>query len=116
MAISEAFSGASNIGATEWSMTSNATGVRTEYADGVYQAWVELTDMVAGDILRIRLYETVFVQSPNVQQLVEEWVLCGAQSAGAWASDSFILMHGWDFTLTAVAGTITIHWSIRKVA
>ena len=31
-------------------------------------------------------------------------------------SPSLILMHGWDVTLDALAGTITVLWSIRQVA
>lgn len=116
MAISEAFSGASNVAASEWSVTANAAGVVQQQADGVYQLWCTIDDMVAGDVMRIRLYECVFAGSPNFQQLVEEWTLSGAQSEGAWCSDSFILLHGWDFTLTALSGTITVHWSVRKVA
>jgi hypothetical protein len=33
-----------------------------------------------------------------------------------WVSPSLILLHGWDITLLAVSGTITVNWSIRKVA
>jgi hypothetical protein len=34
-----------------------------------------------------------------------------------WVSPSFILLHGWTFSLEKIAGTDrTITWSVRKVA
>ena len=70
--------------------------------------------MVAGDQLQIRLYEKV--QSSSTQRVVFQAILTGAQSEPIWVSPTFILLHGWDVTLNALAGTITVEWSIRQVA
>lgn len=114
MAITEAFTGTEAISTTEWSMTTDSAGPDAETSDGVFQAFIDVNDMVAGDILQIRLYETC--RSGDTQRLVHEWILQGAQVEPLWVSDSFILMHGWDWTLDALSGTITVNWSIRKVA
>jgi hypothetical protein len=114
VAITEAFSGTEAISTTEHSLTTDTAGPDAETSDGVFQLFLDVSDMVAGDILQIRLYETT--RSGDTQRLVEEWILSGAQAAPGWVSDSFILLHGWDFTLDALAGTITVLWSIRKIA
>lgn len=116
MAISELITGTEAISTTEHSLatdTSYDTG-DAQTTDGVYQVWLDLSDMVAGDELQIRLYEKV--TSSSTQRVVEQWTLVGAQSNPVWVSPSLILMHGWDFTLDAIAGTITVDWSIRQVA
>jgi hypothetical protein len=70
--------------------------------------------MVAGDILQVRLYEKC--RSGDTQGLAKEWILQGAQAEPIFVTESFILLHGWDFTLDALAGTITVLWSIRQVS
>lgn len=114
MAISEAFAGTEAVSTTEHSMTTDTSGPDTETSDGVFQCFCDVSDMVAGDILQIRLYETC--RSGDTQRLAKEWILTGAQAEPLWVSPSFILLHGWDWTLDALAGTITVLWSIRKVA
>lgn len=116
MAITEAFSGTAAIGTTEYSAPSSANFVAGtgQTADGVYQIFLDVSDMVAGDQLQIRVYEKV--RSADTQRIVYESVLSGAQ-ADIWVSPSLILLHGWDVTLDTLAGTsITVNWSIRKVA
>jgi len=114
MAISEAFAGSEAVGTTEHSMTTDTAGPDVETADGVYQVWLDLNDMIAGDQLQIRVYEKV--GSGSTQRIAYESILSGAQSPPLWVSPSLILLHGWDATLDALAGTITVDWSIRKVA
>lgn len=114
MAASEVFSGTHAIDTTEWSLTTDTAGPDAETSDGVHQAFLDVSDMVAGDILQIRLYEKA--RSADTQRLAKEWILSGAQAEPLWVSDAFILLHGWDFTLDALAGTITVLWSIRKAA
>lgn len=114
MAITEAFTGTEAVSTTEHSMTTDTAGPDAEASDGIFQCFLDVSDMVAGDTLQIRLYETC--QSGGTQRLAKEWILTGAQAEPLWVSDSFILLHGWDWTLDALAGTITVLWSIRKVA
>lgn len=114
MAITEAFSGTEAVGTTEHSMTTDTAGPDVETSDGVFQIFLDVSDMIAGDRLQIRIYEKVL--STSTQRIVYEAVLEGAQPQPIWVSPSLVLMHGWDATLDALAGTITCDWSIRKVA
>lgn len=116
MAISEAFAGTAAIGTTEYSAPNAANyDINTPITtDGVYQVFLDVSDMVAGDQLQIRVYEKV--RSGDTQRVVYESILSGAQ-ADIWVSPSLILLHGWDVTLDTLAGTsITVNWSIRQVA
>lgn len=114
MAITETHSGTEAVSTTEWSLTNDSSTIATNTTDGVYQIWLDLSDMVAGDRLQIRVYEKV--RSADTQRIVYEAILAGAQAQPNWVSPSLVLMHGWDATLDALAGTITVTWSIRQVA
>lgn len=114
MASSEAFAGTEAVAGTEWSCTTDTAGPDVETSAGVFQTWLDVSDMVTGDELQIRIYEKV--QSGEAQRIVYQSNLVGPQSPPMWISPSLVLLHGWDVTLKAIAGTITIPWSIRKVA
>ena len=115
MAITEAYSGSAAIGTTEFSAPNNSTTLTPITVDGVYQVFLDVSDMVAGDQLQIRIYEKC-LSSDATNKVIYESVLSGAQ-ADLWVSPSLILLHGWDVTLDTLAGTsITVNWSIRKVA
>lgn len=114
MAITEAYSGTSSIGTTEFSCPNNSTTLTPITVDGVYQVFLDTSDMVAGDQLQIRIYEKC--RSGDTQRVIYESILTGTM-ASTWVSPSLILMHGWDVTLDTLAGgTITVNWSIRQVA
>jgi hypothetical protein len=116
MAITEAFSGTATIGVTEYSAPNNANysagAARTE--DGVYQVFLDTSDMVAGDQLRIRMYEKC--RSVDTTRVIYEAYITGT-SSDTWVSPSLIFLHGWDVSLLTITGTtIVVNWSIRKVA
>lgn len=94
-------------------MTTDTAGPDAQTDDGVYQVFLDVSDMIAGDELQIRVYEKVL--STSTQRVVYEAVLTGPQAEPVWVSPTLILLHGWDVTLDALAGTITIDGSIRKV-
>lgn len=112
MAISEAYEGSSAIGATEFSCPNNSTTLTPITVDGVYQFDFDLSDMVVGDQLHIKIKEKV--RSSGTQRVYHEAILTGVM-APTKIFPSLILMHGWDVTLQALSGTITVEWSIRKV-
>ena len=114
MALSEAFAGSQAVDTTEWSMVTDTAGPDAETSDGVFQLFLDLSDLVTGDELQIRIYEKV--QSTGTQRVIYQSNLIGPQSPPSWVSPSLLLMHGWDMTLDAIAGTITVEWSIRKAA
>jgi len=114
MAIAEVYSGTEAVATTEHSMVNDSSSIAAITTDGVYQIWLDLSDMIAGDQLQIRIYEKC--RSGDTQRVAYQAILTGAQSQPLWVSPSLILMHGWDATLDALAGTITVLWSIRQVA
>jgi hypothetical protein len=122
MAIAEFTTGTKSVDTNEWSMadTSTANGEAFSTAtplttDGIFQLWLDLSDMVAADVLQIRVYEKC--RSGDTQRIAAEWILRDAQSTPIWVSPSLILLHGWDMTADCIAGTsITVNWSIRQVA
>lgn len=115
MAISEIYSGTETVSVTEWSMTTDTAGPDADTTDGVYQVFVDLNALAAGDLFEFKLYEKVL--SSSTQRLVYSATFSGAQAAPVWVSPSFILLHGWDATLKKLSGTDrAIDWSIRKVA
>lgn len=114
MALTELYNGTKAVDTTEWSLTTDSAGPDADVTHGVFQIFLDVSDMVGGDMLQIRLYETC--RSGGTQRLAQEWILTGAQSMPLWVSDSFLLFHGWDITLDALAGTITVLWSIRRVS
>lgn len=114
MAISEAFAGTEAVGVTEHSLTTDTAGPDVETSDGVFQVFLDVSDMITGDELQIRIYEKV--QAADTQRIVYQSNLFGPQSPPIWVSPTLILMHGWDVTLDAISGTVTVTWSIRKVA
>ena len=113
MAITELYAGTEAIAPPEWSLVNDSSTIAATTTDGIVQLFLDVSDMVAGDILQIRFYEKA--RAGDTQRLGREWILVGAEAEGLWISESFIVMHGWDFTLDALAGTITVHWSIRSV-
>lgn len=116
MAISEAFSGTETVGSTnEWSMTTDTAGPDADTSDGIFQAFVDLSALAAGDTFEFRCYEKVL--SASTQRLVYWARFSGVQGSPNWVSPSLVLLHGWDMTLKKIAGTDrSIDWSIRKVA
>jgi hypothetical protein len=118
MAISEAFAGSEAVSTTEWSLPRDASYSAASFQtdDGVYQVFLDLSDMVTGDELQIRVYEKV--QSTDTQRIAYEATLIGPQSPAIFVLPSLVLIHAWDVTLDQIAGTagITVTWSIRKVA
>ena len=121
MAISEFTTGTKAVDPTEWSIADTSTTNGEAYStatplttDGVYQLFLDVSDMIAGDELQIRIYEKC--RSGDTQRIVYQSNLAGAQAQPIWVSPSLILLHGWDMTLDAIAGTITVLWSIRSVA
>jgi hypothetical protein len=113
MAISELYSGTENISTTEHSLTTDTAGPDADTTDGVIQAFIDTFDMISGDQLQVRVYEKC--RAGDTQGVVYEAILTGAQSTPIFVTPALMLMHGWDITLDALAGTITVNWSIRSV-
>jgi hypothetical protein len=115
MAISEAFSGSETVGTTEHSLTTDTAGPDADTTDGIYQIFIDLNAVAAGDVFEFKVYEKVL--SSSTQRLVYSTRFSDVQSAPVWVLPSLVLLHGWDATLKKISGTDrAIDWSIRKVA
>jgi hypothetical protein len=114
MAISAVFEGARAVDTTEWSLTTETSGPDVETSDGVFQLFLDIHDMTIGDELQIRIYEKV--GSGSTQRIVYQQNISGKVGNKLYVFPALILMHGWDMTADAIAGTIDVYWSIRKVA
>jgi len=113
MAITELYSGTEAVSTTEHSITTDTAGPDVDTTDGIFQIFLDVSDMIAGDELQIRIYEKV--RSADTQRICYQTTLMGAQANPIWVSPSLILLHGWDCTLDAISGTITVNWSVRQV-
>lgn len=115
MAITELITGTEAIGVTEWSLATDTSydTADAQTTDGVFQIWLDVSDLIAGDQLQIRIYEKV--RAADTQRIVYQAILTGAQSEPIWVSPSLVMIHGWDATCDALAGTVTVNWSIRQV-
>lgn len=111
----EAFTGAESIGTTEHSLTTDTPGPDTEVTEGVFQPFLDLNSLAAGDIVRLSVYEKC--RTGDSQRLIYSSEFSGAQSSPLWAGPSLLLGVGWDMTLEKIAGTDrTISWRISQVA
>lgn len=116
MAISQAFQASATIGATEYFLASASTSKTDQTANpGVFQLFVELNNLAAGDIFQVRCYERI--SSGGTARVVYQDNYTGPMDAPMLATPTLILLHGWEFSLAKVSGTDrSIAWSIRKVA
>lgn len=114
MTISEAFAGTQSVTNDEWDLPSDTTTLGAQTDDGIYQCFLDLNLLAAGDVFEFRCYEKV--GSASTQRLVYSARFAGAQGAPNWVSPCLVLLHGWTMSLNKIAGTDrTIDWSIRKV-
>ncbi len=116
MPITELFSGVRNITASEVSLSANNTGGPTaQTTTGIFQTFIDVSGMIAGDALQIRVYEKC--RAGDVQQIVHDNILVDTQQEPLWVSPALTLMKGWDITANSINGTtIKTLWSIRQVS
>jgi hypothetical protein len=102
------------VSTTEISFVSGTTSLQTITTDGVYQLWLDPSNMLKADEYRIRGYEKAL--SGTTKRSFVSWTLMGAQN-DCFCTPTFILMNGWDFTIIKIAGTDrAFSASIRQVA
>jgi hypothetical protein len=114
MAITEHASGTRTTGTPpEGSFTALGTGADT--TDGVFQFFLDVSNLANGDTLEVQVLEKVL--SSGTARLVFEAVFTNAQDEPVWASPALVLMHGWTLQIKQTAGTARdIYWSQRKIA
>ncbi len=111
-----AFQGSETVSTTEHSLTTDTSGPDTETSDGIFQAFIDLSALAAGDVFTFTAYETV-ATSGGTQRKVYTATFAGAQGTPIWVSPTLILGVGWDMTLIKNSGTDrSIVWRIAAVA
>jgi hypothetical protein len=114
MAITEHANGTRTAGTVpEASFTALGTGADT--TDGVFQFYIDCSNMVNGDTIEIQLLEKVL--SGGTARIIFEATLSNVQDEPIWASPAMVLMHGWTLQMRQTTGTArTYDWSQRKIA
>lgn len=112
MAIAEFASGLFAPGSTSTTWTDLSAD---NAADGVYQIFVDLGELAAGDVVEVRLEERArILGSDRVCWVVSA---AGAQSEALLVSPSLILLHNWTLGARQTTGTVrSFPWSIRRVS
>ena len=115
MAISEPFQSSATISNTEYFLAAASTTQGSGQAtDGVIQCMLELNNLVAGDIFRIRAYDAI--SSSGTARAIFEENIAGPVGTPNYVLPSLVLLHKWDFSLLRVAGSDrSIAWSIRRL-
>ena len=114
MPISEHASGTRTAG-TPPEASFTALGTSPDTTDGVYQFFIDVSNLANGDTIEIQLLEKVL--SSGTARLVFEATVSNVQDEPIWASPSLVLLHGWTLQMRQTAGTArTYDWSQRKVA
>lgn len=110
----QAHTGTETISTTEHSLTTDNAGPDANTTAGVFQAFIDLSALAAGDEFVFRVYETV--RTGDTQRLVYTATFRGAQGTPVWVSPQLILGVGWDMTLDKIAGSDrAINWRISSV-
>lgn len=110
----EAFTGTETVSTTEHSLTTDTAGPDTDTTAGIFQAFLDLNALAAGDEFRFNVYEKV--RTGDTQRLVYTATFAGAQGTPVWVSPTLILGVGWDMTLDKIAGTDrAINWRISSI-
>lgn len=122
MAISEIYSGTLDMAFASLggvSLLTNAPAASVITTPGVFQLYIDTTDMRAGHTFTIFIKEKI--TAGGTQKTIYSAALDGTQSA-PFVSPGFILYHGWDFRLEWTERTIdglpnmVFDWSIRQIA
>lgn len=113
MAVTTAFElSAVTVGATELSIVSGTTTLQNNTTAGVYQLVIDAANMAKGDQFIVKLYEKC--KAAGTKRVFSAWSLLGVQSQ-LFITPSFMLLNGWDMTITKLAGTDrAFDASIRK--
>jgi hypothetical protein len=113
MAITVAYTGTATISTAEYSLVSASTTLASSTDTGVYQIFIDATNMAAGDEYEIFIKEKVVAAGP--QDTIYSATLVGVQTS-PFVTPTLVLMLGWDVTMDKIAGTDrSFSWSIRKV-
>lgn len=109
----EAFTGSESVSTTEHSLTTDTSGPDEDTTAGVFQPFLDLNALAAGDVYSFRVYEKC--RTGDTQRRLYTATFSGVQSSPLWAGPALVLGIGWDMTLVKVSGADrTINWRISQ--
>jgi hypothetical protein len=117
MAISEPFQSSGSSWGSEYFLAAGSTTQGSGQSDdGVYQLFLDLSAVAAGDIYQIKCYDAI--SSGGTSRVIFIDNVTGPLDSPHYVTPSLILLHKWDFSVVCISGTNSrsIVWSIRKVA
>lgn len=98
------------ISTTEYFLVGDGTSASYQTTAGKLRFVLDLSDMIAGDQFRIRVYDKINGGSAT---MIYEAYVEGVQ-AGLWNSPEIWVKEGWEISLKRTAGTdATVGWSIK---
>lgn len=116
MTLAESYTGSNGSWGTEFSLTAHSTTLPAQTTDGLYAPWIDMVNLARGDLYRLRAYETVIAAGTKricFEHHIPGW---GLNPDKLFTIPPLMLVHGWDFTLTRIAGTDrTIEYGVRGV-
>jgi len=119
MALSQPYSSAGlTVSTTELSLVSGTATLQTNTTPGIYQLFLDLSALAAGDSFSLKIKEAAAPSGAQGVLLLETFAPAGgALATPIYASPALQLANGWDMTLTRLLGTDrSIPYSIRQVA
>lgn len=97
--------------------STTSTGRAAIASTGIYQLYLDLTNMATSDEYRLRMYETVNSLATTAYGAFLDQTFVGPQSPPLYVSPAFTLCDGWDMTLSMTTGSSrTFAWGIKKIA
>lgn len=116
--LSQPFTGNNLISTTETSFISGNTTLQSNTTAGVYQLFLDLSTLTAGDAFTVNVKEKII--STGSQLVIEQIVMApagGSYSAPGFVSAPLQLVNGWDMTIVKNQGTDRyIPYSIRQIS
>lgn len=112
--ITEAYKGSATVSTTEWDLPTNTSTLSSLGREGVYQVFIDFSELTATESYELRMYEKVTGSAD--QRLIFLTTLSGVQSEPLYVTPSLLLIHGWTVTLKKAVGTDrALTWSIRRI-
>lgn len=103
-----------SIGTTEYFLASDSTTATYQTDDCALQVWLDLTNLAAGDVYQVSIYEKINGSSALV---VDRWFVSANTEGDAWVMPTLLVGEGWEVGVKKISGTNrTIGWSLRKSA
>lgn len=92
------------VSTTEWSLTTDTSGPDVDTNAGIYQAYIDVSTLAAGDVFEFKVYEKIFSTGSSAR-VIWKATVSGAQSEGGLVTPALILGKGWDMTAKKISGT-----------